>query len=125
LVVGYRQKKGKGTLTVLGLAPPPELVAGLHDYVGISIPARPTAPGIQTMLYRRQDHHYLFVINNGSETKGVEILLDAGEFPKDAYIAKDLLDGGEKSVVIDPHGQRSLFVNVSQKSGTLFAIKSK
>ena len=122
LVVGYRENRGRGSLTVLGLAPTPELVCGLHHDLGISIPSVPTTPGIQTFLYRRDDRHFLIVLNSGKEDKGVEIVLDANEFPGDRYLALDLLDQQEKAITSNFNGQPTIFVNVAKKNGAFFEI---
>ncbi len=122
LVVGYRETRGKGSLIVLGLAPTPELVVGLHDFLDIPIAARPQATGVQAVLYRREDKHYLIVINSGTEAKGVEIFLDRSELPDERYVAHNLLDSFEQPIVTYPDGRHVLFVNVDKKSGAIFEI---
>ena len=43
---GYHEKRGRGSVTVLGCAPSPEAVLALHRRFGIEIPVLPLTPGI-------------------------------------------------------------------------------
>jgi hypothetical protein len=122
MIVGYRAKRGKGSLVFLGLPPTPELVKTVHQFLGIPIPARPLTPKAQAVLFRRGKRHYLIVLNVGFEARGVEILLDPSEFPELQYVAKDLLTGREKSVLASGGDTRTLTVQVPGRNGAIYEI---
>lgn len=70
---GYVQKRGRGTVLVLGCAPSAEAILAVHRYFGLSIPALPLTPGVHASI--RGDR--LFVINPG-EAKAARIRLGDG-----------------------------------------------
>lgn len=74
--VGYILARGKGRVTVIGLAPSPELLLVLHRQVGIPLASRSLTPDVSTALFRRAGDLYLFAANAGAEGKAAEIELD-------------------------------------------------
>jgi hypothetical protein len=91
-------------------------------FLGVPIRALPRTTDVLAVLYRRGNRRYLIVINTGEEEKGVEIVLDASEFPGDRYVARDLLDHEDRSVVIYPDRQRAIHIFVARKNGVSFEI---
>ncbi len=122
LLVGYHQKKGKGTLTFLGTPPSPDLLIKLHDFLKVHIPALPLCKNIQVITYRRNNLHYLVVLNDGQEGKGVTIQLDHTEFPGIQYAVRDVLDGDEQVVTFGDSGRKLLTVQIEPKNGSIIEI---
>ena len=122
LLVGYHQKKGKGTLTFLGTPPSPDLLIKLHDFLKVHIPALPLCQNVQTIVYRRNNLHYLVVLNDGQEGKGVTIRLDHTEFPGKQYTVRDVLDGDEQVVTFGDSGRKLLTVQIKPKNGSIIEI---
>ncbi len=48
--IGYHQRRGGGTVTVLGCWPSREAILALHRFLGVEIPALPKTPGILASL---------------------------------------------------------------------------
>src|SRR5688572_3825259 len=50
--IGYTERRGKGLLTVIGLAPSAGLLLALQDYLHLRLPGRSLTPQISTALFR-------------------------------------------------------------------------
>ena len=61
--VGHHQRRGAGSVTLLGCWPCREALTAMHRFLGIEIPALPRTPGIHAAV--RGD--YLVVVNPGEE----------------------------------------------------------
>ena len=120
--VGFHQRRGRGSVTVLGTPASPELIVTLHAFLGVPIPARPMTPGVHAILFRKGDEHYLIVLNTGWEDKSATVLLDPSALPGSGYVGHDLLD--DRIVPVGPHPDGGLAVSVSlrRRSGTLLAL---
>jgi hypothetical protein len=68
--VGYRVKRGQGTVTVIGLQPTPALMLALHRELDVPIPSRSLVDGVTSALFRRGNEYFLVATNEGTETKG-------------------------------------------------------
>jgi len=69
LVIGYTQRRGACSLSVVGVPPAPELITALHAHLGVGIPAVPLTRGVQVALYRSDDSYYLVALNNDDHEK--------------------------------------------------------
>lgn len=123
ITIGYNLEWGKGSLTVLGILPSPELIVSLHTYLDVDIPARPNTPGIQAVLHKEGNLHYLFVLNNSFETKSTGIFLSKTEFPNGKYRIRNLLDNHEYHIHFEADTLRLLSVLVDKKNGVLLEIQ--
>ena len=70
--IGYREQRGKGSVTVLGCPPSADAIAAVHTQFGLSMPARPLTPGV--FASKRGEH--LVVVNPG-EAKSARV--DVGD----------------------------------------------
>ncbi len=122
ITIGYHEKRGQGSLTVLGVPPSSELITALHAYLGVDIPAKPDVAGIQAILYRTENSHYLLVLNNGSESKGTQIQLSKNEFGDGMYQVNNLLDRQEYVTRLEGNTSRTIMVQVPNKNGVLLEI---
>ena len=52
--IGYHQKVGKGTVTVLGCAPGDQAVWLMHELLNVKVPVRPLTPGVHATRRGRQ-----------------------------------------------------------------------
>src|SRR5690606_32477121 len=59
--VGFSAARAQGRLTVLGLAPNPELLLALHDVAGVSIPVRSQQSLVTTALFRAPGDQGLYL----------------------------------------------------------------
>lgn len=69
--VGYQAKRGRGTVTVIGLQPTAALLLALHKEFGVDIPARSLVGGVTSGFFRRDGDYYLIATNDGNEAKAV------------------------------------------------------
>lgn len=96
--IGFTRPQGKGKLTYLGLQPSPELLSGICQAFGISIPCRAATSDIATGLFRNLDKFFLCVVNLGREEKSIEVRLNPQILGDALYQACDLVSS-EASVV--------------------------
>ena len=121
--VGFHQRRGQGSVTVLGTPASPELIVTLHAFLGVSIPARPLTPGVHAILSRKGDERYLIVLNTGWEDKSATIVLDPSALPGIRFAAHDVLDDRGVPVGAYPDGGFALSVTLRRRSGTLVALR--
>lgn len=119
-VVGYREKRGAGSITVLGVRPSGAIITAIHNFLGIPIYLSTRAETVKTALFRREE--YLFAV-----------LLNLGDYPVHAPL--DLSphlprDSGAKAIslragfTVDDRllGEGRLYVDIPRKEGTVVKI---
>jgi hypothetical protein len=121
--VGYHQRRGQGSVTVLGTPASPDLIVALHAFLSVPIPARPLTPGVHAMLSRKGDERYLIVLNTGWEDKSATVVLDPSALPGGRLSGHDLLDDHAVPVGAYPDGGLALSVTLRRRSGTLLALR--
>lgn len=71
---GYIEKRGRGTLVVLGCAPSREAVLAVHRHLGIEVPVLPLTPGVHAS--KRGDR---IVVLNPGEARTARLRTEDGE----------------------------------------------
>ncbi|MBN1514769.1 MAG: beta-galactosidase [Phycisphaerae bacterium] len=66
--IGYREQRGKGSVTVLGCPPSADAMVAVHRQFGLSMPARPLTAGV----FASKRGEYLIVVNPG-EAKSARV----------------------------------------------------
>jgi hypothetical protein len=116
LSVGYVERRGKGRLIVLGVAPSPELVVALHAWLGVRVACRALSPGIQSAAFKRGSDVFIVLTNTRSEMRDARLSLDL-DLPVPG--ARDLRTGAELTVVDD-----CVVVPLAARSGTAIQLYS-
>ncbi len=117
---GYHERRGQGTLTVLGVPPDPAVVLAVHRWLGVPIPCRARVRPISTALFQRDETYYVMAVNNSDTPQDVLVDLDRALFQPGAYRVRDLSTGAEQSAVLHDTGQIVLFLPA--KDGTVARI---
>ena len=118
--VGFTQHLGQGKLTVLNLSPSKALVKALHYFAGVNIASCSLTPGITTALYSRGEVRFLVIINNSSEGKTAEILLDPTIFDCLDYQVQDLISDRVWMVSLEP--DYSITAHIDCKDATVLKL---
>lgn len=119
--IGYTEQRGRGYLTVIGLAPSPELLRILHDHLHVNIPSRAITSDVSTALFARNQELYLFAVNNGKEDKVTEVLL-AGDFLDiPCWQARNLISGREW--IVNLRDSSRLILQLPRKDGTIVHLR--
>ena len=118
--VGFTQHLGQGKLTVLNLSPSKALVKALHYFAGVNIASCSLTPGITTALYSRGEVRFLVIINNSSEGKTAEILLDPTIFDCLDYQVQDLISERVWMVSLEP--DYSITAHIDCKDATVLKL---
>ena len=119
--IGYTESRGRGCLTMLGLAPSPELLLVLYDHLNIHLPSRSLTPQISTALFHRDQDFYLFAVNYGNEAKVAEVVLEdpLPEIP--CWNVRNLVSGQQWTVDLRESGR--LTFSVPRKDGTILYLQ--
>ncbi len=124
VTVGYTERRGKGTVAILGCHPNADVVIALHRHFKIPIYARSTTSGVHTSLFRSpKNSYYLIVTNNGEESKCAEIHLEQKLFGRKKSFYRMLPDGERLSISFE----RSpvLHIDVARKNGVVVELQMK
>ncbi len=116
--VGYSERRGKGRLTVVGLAPSAGLVQAILRRFGVTVPCRSLTAGITSALFRRGDSYDLIATNVGDEDRAAEILFDPAILAGKRWQARDLVTGRESR----PDERGILTVALPRKDGAVVAL---
>jgi hypothetical protein len=118
--LGFTRRVGRGRLTFIGLEPSPELILVLHEFAGVTAPARALTPDACAALFRRGDAFFLVVTNAGNENKVIEIALDVSLFAADRYQLEDLVRGDATRVNREQLART--YVSLPRKDATVVRI---
>jgi beta-galactosidase len=120
--IGYTEQRGRGCITMIGLAPSADLLLLLHDHLNVCLSSRSLTTQISTALFRRDQDLYLFAVNNGDEDKVADVLLDGDLFAIPCWQARNLVSGQEWTVNLGE--SRHLLFPLMRKDGTILHLKS-
>ena len=119
--IGYTERRGRGCLTVLGLAPSADVMLMLYDHLNIPIPSRSLTAQVSTALFRRDSEFYLFAVNHGNEAKVAEAVFD-GNFPEiTSWQVRNLINGQEW--ILNLREARRLTFSVPRKDGVVLHLR--
>ena len=119
--IGFTRPQGKGKLTYLGLQPSRELLSGICQILGISIPSQAATSDIATGLFRSPDKFFLCVVNLGQEEKTIEVRLDPQILGDAPYQARDLVSGQKVDYLPMPP---RIYLHLPGKDATVAMITS-
>ena len=119
--IGYTEQRGHGCLTVIGLAPSPDLLLALQDHLNLRLPSHSLTTQVSTALFQRDQEYYLLAVNSGNEDKIAEIVLD-GSFQKTpCWQARNLVNGQEW--IVDLHATARLTFPLPRKDGVIIRLQ--
>lgn len=112
ITVGYRERRGRGSIVCLAVQPSAELMVGIHRWLEVPVASRATTAHVSTALFRAPDgEHFVIIVNNGDEDRVASI-----ELTRKADKATDLFTGDSWAV------GESVGVWVPRKSGTVLRL---
>ena len=119
--IGYSETRGKGCLTVIGLAPSTELLMALKNHLKLQVPSRSLTSQVSTALFQRGQDFYLFAVNDGNEGKVAEVILD-GDLPKaSCWQVHNLVSDQEWTVNLREAGR--LIFSLPRKDGVILHLR--
>lgn len=119
--VGYTEQRGKGCLSVIGLAPSVELVLALQEILPLTIPARSLTPRVSSALFQRGQERYVFTVNHGEEHQIAHIALDQASLGSPCWQAEDLLS--RETWTLDLRTGDRLAIPLARKDGTVIQLR--
>jgi len=120
-VVGWREQRGAGTITGLGVEPSPAVVAALHAWLGLTPPCRARSGHVSTALFARGAAFALIAINQGDEDRHAIVDLDPALFEAGVYTVRDLFRGEAQQVDLRAAGQITIWL--PRKDGTALLLE--
>ena len=119
--IGYTERRGRGCLTVIGLAPSPDVLWTLHEHLNVTIPSCSLTSQISTALFRRAQELYLIAVNNGNEDKVAEVVLDGDFRDIPCWQARNLVTGQEW--IVNSRDSGRLIFQLPRKDGTIIRLR--
>lgn len=118
--VGYRQKRGQGSLVVIGLPVNADLVRAVHRWLGAPLYSQTDSPAVNTALFRRAGSHAreydLLATNMGIGPVTARVSFEGVTLPARVRVT-DLCAGTSR--VTDRDG---VYVEIPRASGTALRI---
>ncbi len=122
--VGYRESRGRGSITVLGVRASPQAVKCLHTWLGIPVPVLPGLAEVKASLFEREGTYYLVAINtgDGDVVAPFDLHLPGGNA---ALVAADLR--GDPDFDLDTSGLEAgrLYLRMPRKNGTILKLSHR
>jgi beta-galactosidase len=119
--IGYTEQRGRGHLSVVGLALSPELIHALYDHIEVILPSRSLTPQISTALFQRDQEFYLIAVNNGDEAKIAEVVLTTDFSESPWWRVRDLVNNQEWT--LDLRASKRLTFPVQRKDGVILQLR--
>ena len=119
--VGYHEKRGSGTITVLGVRPTAQFAVAIHKYLGVPIHIFSHDPQVKPALFKGSDAYYAVLTNIGDHNVHVPIDLAPHLFSEGGYRAVSLREGfSVDDANIDQGG---FHIQLPGKNGTVVKIQ--
>ena len=119
--IGYTEPRGRGYITVIGLAPSSELLLGILRHLDVHIPCRSLSSQISTALFRRGQAFYLIAVNHGNEDNVAEVALGENIEKISGWQARNLVTQQEWTVDLRESGR--LIFPVPRKDGVIIHLQ--
>ncbi len=123
--VGYHEKRGKGSITVLTVKPTPALMRSVLQYLGSTIPIYSHNPEIKASLFKNDAVYYAVLLNTSNEavTTPMDISIDGLEISN--YSIKNLREKDGIELDASQFGNGRIYLRLPRKNGTVLEIRKK
>ncbi len=118
--VGYREKRGRGTLIVIGLTPNADLARAAMQWAGSPAPVRAAVPGVQTALFHRRGNAselYIIAANMSGAAAHAPITLTTPAAPARVRTT-DLFSGAART-----SDRSDILLPLDRASGSVFRVE--
>jgi hypothetical protein len=119
--VGYRERRGEGSITVVGARPSAPFVRAIHHYLGKPIHITSSAAAVKPALFRGDEAYYAVLINLEDHPVQTTISLNTHLIAADAYQAVNLRPSCELDEREMADGRFT--VAIPRKDGTIIEIR--
>lgn len=121
--VGYHEKRGNGTITVLGVRPTAQFATAVHNYLGVPIHILSHDAQVKPALFKGPDAYFAVLINLGDHDVHVPVdlaphLLSEGEYSAVSMREAFSVDDAQMN-------QGRFHVQLPRKNGTVIKIQKK
>jgi hypothetical protein len=119
--VGYHEKRGKGSLTIIGTIPSAQLIIDIHKFLGIPIAIYSHAQTVKPSLFKNGESYFAVLINVGEYPANAALDIAPDLLVRASYSAQSLRPGIE----VDDHqiSDGRIYVTLPRKNGTVIEIK--
>lgn len=119
-VVGYREKRGAGSITVLGVRPSGRFITTIHHFLDIPIYLSAQSEAVKTALFRRGEEMYAVLIN----LSDYPVHTSLNFIPQLLQGNKPMATSLRSDYTVDDRmlGDGRLYVDLPRKEGTVIKI---
>ncbi len=122
--IGYLKTVGKGKILHLGVEPKNDLLIEILRFFNVPVYVRSATKDVKTALFHNGDRYYVVAVNNGRESKNVQIAFDmSGKTTKRATMKNICSLESDGCILSRDH--RSFSTELPRKDGRVFRIKFK
>ena len=121
--IGYLEKRGKGTITVIGVKPNASFVRAIHKYLNIPIHIYSHDERVKPALFRGVDAYYAVLINLGDHSLHVPIDIAPHLISDGNYTARSM----RESIPVNDSQMEigRFYVELPRMNGTVIKIQRK
>jgi len=118
--VGYHERRGRGSVTVVGIRPSAGAVQAVHEFLNVPVPIYSHTPTVKPALFRRGGTWYAVLLNIGDYPVRAALDIAPGLLGRSAYRATSL----RRSVPLetDTLVDGRLTIQLPRKNGTVIEI---
>ncbi len=121
--VGYHEKRGKGSITVLGVRPTAEFIMAIHSFLGVKITIISRNSMVKPALFRGEKSYFAVLLNMADYPVEAPLDISMDLLGKSEYRAVSL----RKSIKVNDSelNQGRLYVSLPRKDGTIVEISRR
>jgi hypothetical protein len=122
--VGYSEKRGAGSITVVGIRPSAAAVRAVHDHLGMPIMISSSAAAVKPALFRGESAYFAVLINLADHPVQTTIDLSPALAPGDRHLVSNLrrsLHAGD--LESGPFTDGRFHIVLPRKNGTVVEIR--
>ena len=120
--VGYHERRGTGSITVLGITPTGAAIKAVHDWLGVSVPVYSSQPEVKVSIFERNSSYYLVAINTATHEVVAPLDLDLEFVAGGLHTAKNLRSDPNFELDTTLLAKGRLYLRMPRKNGTVIEI---
>jgi hypothetical protein len=120
--VGYHERRGRGSITVVGVRPTPVALKGVHNWLGIPIPIFSNQPDVKVSLFEGPGAHYIVAINIADHELVAPLDIHLPTLGEGPFSAINLRSGPAFEIDDSNLASGRLYLRSPRKNGTIIEI---
>ncbi len=120
--VGYHERRGAGTITVLGITPTGAAIKAVHDWLDVPVPVYSCQPDVKVSIFERNSSYYLVAINTATHDVVAPLDLNLPVVAGGLHTARNLRTDPNFELDSTMLANGRLYLRMPRKNGTIIEI---